>query len=91
MIKTQIAGKDNNDVAHLHKKNGDTGLRVHTSPVLETVPAGRPYLNPTFGSAMNQNVTFSGTPEIIHDGGDTSSWTGAAVAGVWDFAAAGVL
>ena len=48
--------------------------------------ATRAFLNSEFGNALNQNVAFSGTPVVIHDGGDSSAWTGAAVAGAWDFA-----
>ncbi|WP_277214233.1 hypothetical protein, partial [Isoptericola croceus] len=32
------------------------------------------------------NIAFTDTPELIHDGGDNAGWTGAAVAGTWDFA-----
>jgi hypothetical protein len=73
-------------VAHLHEQNDDIGLRVHTSPILETVLQHVSFTNPTYGAAMNQAVTFGGTPELIHNGGDSAGWTGAAVAGTWDFA-----
>jgi len=35
---------------------------------------------------MNQNIAFSGTPEIIHNGGSSAEWTGTAIAGTWNFA-----
>lgn len=38
---------------------------------------------------MNQNITFGGTPEIIHNGGTSTEWTGTAIAGTWNFADSG--
>ncbi len=49
------------------------------------LPEVHPFLNPTFGTAMNQNIAFSGTPEIIHNGGSTTEWDGSALQGSWDF------
>ena len=72
--------------AELKLRGEAYALTVATTPLLESTPTTRPYLNDTFGSAMNQNVTFAGTAENIHDGGDTAGWTAAAGAGVWDFA-----
>lgn len=46
----------------------------------------RPFVNPIYGSAMNQDASFGGTPVIIHDGGDTVAWTPVADAGAWNFA-----
>lgn len=80
-LKTQILGKGNKDVAHLHKKNGDTGLLVFTDPFREYIAVGRPFLNDTFGAEMNVNAAFSGTPEIVHDGTDTTAWTGSQIQG----------
>ncbi len=45
-----------------------------------------PFTNPTFGTDMAQNVEFFGVPEIVHDGTDTTAWTGSAISGTWDFA-----
>jgi hypothetical protein len=50
-----------------------------------------PFLNPAYGTAMNQAVTFGGTPEIIHNGGTSVEWTAAAEAGTWDFTTGGVI
>lgn len=52
-------------------------------------PEVHPFLNSTFGAAMNQNIAFSGTPEIIHNGLTSTEWTGTAVQGDWNFADAG--
>ena len=62
------------------------GISVFTEPLVIVEAEFKPFLNPLFGIDMNQNFGFAGTPEIIHDGGDTSAWAGTAVAGIWDFA-----
>lgn len=78
--------------AHVHdmripgKHNGALTL---TERFLKFNPEFHPFLNDTFGTAMNQNIAFSGTPEIIHNGGTTTEWTGSAVAGTWNFADSG--
>ena len=89
-IKTQIIGKDSNRVAHLVKRNGDTGMLVFTKSASEPIISGRPFVNETFGVQMNQNIGFSGTPENINDGGDNAGWTGFANQGTWDFTDAGI-
>ena len=53
-------------------------------------PRFKPFLNPTFGNQMNQNVAFSGTPEIIHNGGTSTEWTGTGP-GTWDFSTGAVV
>ena len=61
--------------ANTHKhEDGDAGLVVHTIPHTRFNPLVRPFLNPTLGTAMNQVVTFSGVPEIIHNGGTSTEW-----------------
>jgi len=45
-----------------------------------------PFLNDSFGVAMNQSISFGGTPELITDGTDAVGWTGSATVGTWDFA-----
>ena len=61
------------------------GLMTYTERFAVLNPEVHPFLNDDFGVAMNQNVTFSGTPELVHDGTDNVGWTGSAVAGTWDF------
>ncbi len=65
------------------------GSVVYTEPFKNFVSEGFFFINDTFGIDMNQNVTFSGTPEIIHDGGTTSAWTASIISGTWNFADAG--
>jgi len=78
-----------------HKKPGQLGKVgmpgsvVYTEPFFDYNPILKPFINPTIGNAMNQNVTFGGTPEIIHNGGTSTEWTGSIVAGTWNFADSG--
>lgn len=80
--------------AHVHvfstaTRKDHSGLLVLTRPFQDFNPEFHPFLNDSFGTAMNQNISFSGTPEIIHNGGDSTEWTGSAVAGTWNFADSG--
>lgn len=77
--------------AHVHKHHGGkhAGIVALTDPLIEFIPETHSFLNDIYGSAMNQNISFGGTPEIIHNGGTSVEWTGAAVQGTWDFADAG--
>ncbi len=81
-------GLNGNLTAHVHRLSGNpkhAGMLVLTEPFIQFDPAVVPFLNDTVGAAMNQNVAFTDTPEGIHDGTDSALWTGAAVAGTWDF------
>ena len=70
----------------MHTKGKVSGGVVYTREFAERVSQTRPFINPIYGSALNQDASFGGTPEVIHDGTDSVAWTGAAVAGTWDFA-----
>lgn len=39
------------------------------------------FINPEYGSNLNQNVTAGGTPDRAHDGIDSTLWTGSNVVG----------
>ena len=85
-------GKKEVLLAHVHDMGvpgGHKGLVTLQERFLKFRPEFHPFLNDTFGVAMNQNVTFSGTPEIIHNGGTSTEWTGSAVQGAWNFADGG--
>ena len=56
---------------------------------LSWLPAEIPFVNETYGTQMNQNAGFTGTPVLIHNGLDTVAWTGTDVSGGWNFANAG--
>lgn len=87
VIKTrQVDGGGSGLEAEVRTKRDDTGLVTLTEPLHDTFTTVIPLLNATFGADMNQNIAFTDTPELIHDGGDNVGWTGAAVAGTWDFA-----
>ena len=65
------------------------GAVVFTVPVFDTDPTLKPFLNDTFGTAMNQDVSFGGTPELIFDGGSGGTeWAGSGNA-QWNFASGG--
>lgn len=85
-------GQGSGDLAHVHNigiGSEHVGLLTLQERFLKFNPLVRPFLNDSFGTAMNQNVTFSGTPEIIHNGGTSTEWTGSALAGTWNFADSG--
>lgn len=94
MLKVRITGAQGRGAkeveAHVHgfeTASGEhAGLVVLTQPLLSLSPELHPFLNDTFGAAMNQNIAFGGTPEIIHNGGSSVEWTGSAIAGTWNFA-----
>lgn len=67
-----------------------SGLLALTQPFLNFDPEFHPFLNENFGTAMNQNISFGGTPELIFDGGSGGTeWGSTAIQGSWNFADAG--
>jgi len=97
-IRTKRFGRDITTGALLESdmlaKNGITkkhiaGEIVYTEPLFDYNPTLKPFLNDDYGAAMNQNVAFGGTPELIFDGGSGGSeWTGSGDS-EWDFADGG--
>jgi hypothetical protein len=74
----------------MHQKSGAmAGAVVYVERLLDFDPEFHPFLNDTFGAAMNQNVTFSGVPEKIHNGGSSVEWDATAISGTWNFADSG--
>lgn len=49
------------------------GLIVQTERLVRTEPNTQFFLNPTFGAAMNQAITFGAVAVTIHDGGTSSA------------------
>jgi len=94
MIETRHVGTDQfGQVAEqsLYKQaRRPMGAVVYTERLVEFSPEVHPFLNDTFGTAMNVSAAFSGVPEIIHNGGTSTEWTGSAIAGTWNFADGGV-
>jgi len=92
LIKTLIGdGDGSGDSAHIHRfaKGKHNGLVTLQERFFNFDPEFHPFLNDNFGTAMNQNASFSGTPEIIHNGGTSTEWDATAIAGTWNFADSG--
>lgn len=97
-IRTKITGKDLTTGADMEQdmlsKNGITrkhvvGSVVFSADLFDLDPTIKPFINDDFGTAMNQNVVFGGTPELIFDGGSGGTeWAGSG-GSRWDFADAG--
>lgn len=82
-------GKGEGLEAHVHRRNGDTGLVVFTDQLQVLESSTLPFLNDTFGNQMAIDVGFTGAASGIHDGGDTGAlWIGSVLGGTWDFASA---
>jgi hypothetical protein len=60
---------------------GSAGLLVYTRDQLVKPFTPAPLLNSNFGTAMNQNGAFGGTPDGVHDGIDSTLWTGSNIVG----------
>jgi hypothetical protein len=86
-IKTTIAdGQGTNGEAAVKTKRGiASGLVVYTEPLRDTIAQTKAAVNDTYGADMNQNVSFGGTPEGVHNGTDSALWTASAISGTWTF------
>ena len=63
-----------------------TGIPVYTEIRKDLNSKIIPFLNTLSGADMTVNVGFTGTPEGIHNGGDTAGlWSASAIQGTWDF------
>ena len=80
-------GQGRNGSAVVLERNGlPPGFVAYTEPFRSGSGATvRAYTNDTYGVDMNQNGVFSGTPDGIHNGTDSSLWTGSALSGNWTF------
>ena len=88
MIKIGVGGTDQNNhdgKASLYTRDKTMGLLVYTDPLKNLIEETKFVVNPSFGIAMNQDVGFTGTPDVIHDGTDTTAWTASALSGTWTF------
>jgi hypothetical protein len=74
--------------ADVAQKNGHKGVVAYTEPLIEKSLFFAFATDDDGSSAMNINVTFGGTPEGVHNGGDNAYWTASALSGTWDFASA---
>jgi len=80
-IKTFISSPKNDLIADIDNGDEKNALVVATRPLKELGPAPIPFLNSTFGVEMAQNAAFGGTPDKVHDGLDTTLYTGSNVSG----------
>lgn len=74
-------GKNNDRLAHIHRRNGDQGLVVFSEQLKEKDTLFTFSLNPELGFQMAIDGSFGGTPIVVHDGIDTAAWTGSNVSG----------
>ena len=65
----------------LHQHNGFIGPVVFTEEIRDLTPTMVPFSNDDYGQNLNQDASFSGDPELVHDGIDNVGWTATAVAG----------
>ncbi len=90
-----VDGGGSGQVCRVHNlvglKSDQAGQLVLQERFLNFNPEVHPFLNDNFGTGMNQNISFGGTPEIIHNGGTSTEWTGTALSGTWNFADAGTV
>lgn len=86
-IKSYITDSNNNkNFARVLKKDIEYGLYVLTEPYKNYISKIVKFFeNPTYGTQLNQNVTFAGSPEEVHDGTDGAYWTGSTISGSWIF------
>jgi len=63
------------------ERDNRAGQFVYTEQRKEFSIRTKPFLNNTYGIAMNQNGSFTGTPDKIHNGTDNAYWTGSQISG----------
>jgi hypothetical protein len=85
-IKAEVFDPKNGKSANVHTCNGTKGLVVFTDDIKKGSNIVKFLSNDTYGICLNQNIAFSGCPELVHNGGDTAAWTATAITGTWDFA-----
>jgi len=83
MQKNLIYGPDSSyNPADTHKHKDDPrGVVVYTEPLIATDLVLAFLRNETYGIDADINAEFGGAPIPIHDGEDTSLWTGSSIAG----------
>ena len=62
-------------------REGSVGQMVFTRSADEPFPTLLPFINATYGNAINQDGAASGTPINVHNGTDNAYWTGSNVVG----------
>ena len=62
-------------------RSGESSLVVYTLNREQPMPKVLPFINDSYGNAMNQNGAFGGTPIDVHNGIDSALWTGSNITG----------
>lgn len=60
-------------IGTVKKPNRPVGTMNYTERFLDAEPSTKFFVNETFGAAMNQDVSFGATGNILHDGGSSAS------------------
>ena len=75
----------NGSLAVVDKLDLPNGAMVYTEPYRNIIGQTKAAVNATYGADFNVNASFSGTPEGIHNGEDSTLWTATALSGTWTF------
>jgi len=86
MLRAWLFGHKSSKPINDYNGRYGVGLINYTYPREEYEVINKPFLNDTYGLAMNQNgsgiVTIT---ENIHDGTDNTYWTASTISGSWSF------
>lgn len=80
-IEAKIIGGKDSKTADVHQENGNCGVVAYTENLHIREQKTAFAINPTYGIQMAQDLSFGGTPELIHNGTDTVAWTGSNITG----------
>ena len=89
-VETRIQGIDPDagaaltEAAVLKQADRPSGAHTYITPYKDPPFTSRPLIS-TVGAEMNVEVGFAGTPDHVHDGIDSTLWTGSAITGSWTF------
>lgn len=81
MIAVGIGDSQSGKRARLIDGDLGPGVLAYTAPAAVKSATFKPFLNATYGASMAQNIAFSGTPDRVHDGLDTTLWTASDITG----------
>lgn len=87
MIKSQIVGGGGTNFKAAVGKTTDhgNGLITYTFDGTEKTNGSSFFRNDTYGINMNIDASTGGNVLQIHNGNDTTQWTGSSIQGVWNF------
>lgn len=81
MLRLRLTDWKSKLSAAVHKHDGIPGLVTYNRDDNIWTASVLPFLNADYGNALNQNGAFGGTPDQVHDGLDTTLWTGSNITG----------